>query len=354
MDKDIERALPWVVSVALFMKMLDTTIMNTSLPSIAVDFNESPLEMQSVVVSYLLTLALFMPISGWIADRFGVRNVFIFANIVFMIGSLLSAISGSVTELVLARIVQGFGGAFLAPVGRLAIIKVFPRSRLTEMLSFISIPALMGPLVGPAVGGFLSQYASWHWIFLINIPAGIFASLAAVKYMPSLKVEGLARFDWTGFALVGFSLICGTLGLKTATGFYIPSIYAMPLVLASFILLIWYVVHAKRVKFPLFDLKVFKIRSFSVGIVGNIFARLASGTMPYMTPLLLQVGLGYSPFYAGLLLIPSAIMSIFGKQLVTYLLKRVSYRLFLCTNTVLIGVFMMLYATVGHDTPLWL
>ncbi len=348
------KILPWIVAVSFFMQMLDTTIMNTALPSIAKDLNESPLGMQSVVICYMLTVAFIMPVSGWVADRFGVRNVFIFANAVFVLGSLLSALSPTLMALVLSRIVQGIGGAFLMPVGRLAVLKVFPRSQLTDVLSFISVPALMGPLIGPTLGGFLAQYASWHWIFLINIPVGIVACLASMRYMPALKVSGLARFDWSGFLLIGAAILSGTLGIEASTDLHLPLAYTLPLVVFSLAMLALYVFHAHRAPFPLFDLKVFKIRSFSVGILGNIFARLASGVMPFMTPLLLQVGLGFTPSKAGLLLMPAALMSIAGKKLVSPLLKRMGFRLFLCINTLLVGVLLSLYSTITAETPVWL
>ena len=352
-DAKTAKILPWVIAISFFMQMLDTTIMNTALPSIAKDLEESPLNMQSVIISYMLTVAFFMPISGWLADRFGIRNVFVMANLVFILGSALSAGATSLLSLVLARVIQGIGGAFMMPVGRLTVMRLYPRSELVRVLSFISIPALVGPMLGPTVGGLLTQYASWHWIFLINIPVGFFAVVAIWRFIPNVKMDGLASFDFPGFALIGLAVLSGTVGMEVFANMHLPLMWVSPLLLFALLMLLFYVFYAKGAESPIFDLKVLKIRSYTVGILGNIFARFSSGVMPFMTPLLLQVGLGYTPFAAGLMMMPTALMSIFGKGLVNKLLKIVSFRTFLSINTVVIGVNMGLFALIGHDTPVW-
>jgi EmrB/QacA subfamily drug resistance transporter len=333
--------------------MLDTTIMNTALPSIARDLGETPIGMQSVIICYMLSVAFFMPTSGWMADKFGIRKVFVFANLMFTLGSFLCALAPSLGALVVARIIQGAGGAFLMPVGRLIVMRVYPRSRLTEVLSFISMPALLGPLLGPTVGGFLAEYASWHWIFLINIPVGISAAIISSHLIPNLKMPDVGRFDTTGFIFVGVAVLSLTIAIESSTDLHLPIMYSLPTTALGLGALFAYITYARRAKSPLFNLGVFHVRSYSVGILGNIFARLASGAMPFMTPLLLQVALGYSPSQAGLLMMPTALMSIAGKRLVNKLLGVFGYRNFLVVNTILLGIMMSLFSLFNADTPLW-
>ena len=214
LDATTKRLLPWVVAIAFFMQTLDGTILNTALPTMAKDFGESPLRMQSIVIAYLLTVALFIPASGWLADRFGTRRVFIAAIVLFSLGSLLCALSPSLPWLTAARVVQGIGGALLLPVGRLTILRAFPRSELLKVLAFVTIPGLIGPLVGPPLGGWLVEVATWHWVFLINLPVGLLGVFAAVRYMPDLRGAVSQKFDWPGFVLFSLGLVAVTLGLQ--------------------------------------------------------------------------------------------------------------------------------------------
>ncbi|MDR2870640.1 MAG: MFS transporter [Deferribacteraceae bacterium] len=351
-SSDTEKVLPWVIAISFFMQMLGTTILNTALPSIAVSLGEDLLSMRTVVICFMLTVATVMPLSGWVADRFGVKNIFIFANSVFVLGSLLCALSSSLNGLIIARIIQGIGGAFLMPVGRIAVMRVYPKEKLTDILSFISMPALIGPLVGPTLGGVLVQFASWPLIFIINIPVGILAVVFTWKFMPTLKVAGLPRFDFIGFLMIAIAVLSSSLGIDASTEFGMPIYETLPLIILAAGLLVAYTIYAKRVKYPLFALGVFKIRSFTVGILGNICARMASGAMPFMTPLLLQVGLGFTPFHAGMLMMPMALMAIFAKQFVPRIIKKAGHRRFLTINTILLGCLMTTFAFMSPNTPL--
>ena len=295
LDPATKRLLPWVVAIAFFMQTLDGTILNTTLPTMARDLGESPLRMQSVVIAYMLTVALFIPASGWLADRFGTRRAFLSAIVLFSLGSLLCALSPSLPWLTAARVLQGIGGALLLPVGRLTILRAFPRSELLKVLSFVTIPGLVGPLVGPPLGGWIVEVASWHWVFLINLPVGVLGVFASLRYMPDLRGAIDQRFDWPGFVMFSLGLVLVTLGLQGLGEHAISAPLSILLVMGGLAAMAAYWVHAARTDKPLFSLTLFQIPTFSVGILGNLFARLGSGAMPFLTPLFLQVGLGYSP-----------------------------------------------------------
>jgi EmrB/QacA subfamily drug resistance transporter len=347
------RIIPWIVAIAFFMQMLDTSVLNTALPSIARSLGESPLNLHWAVIAYVLAVAVLMPVSGWLADRFGVRKVLFSAIVVFAAGSVLCATSRSLGFLIFARAAQGVGGAFMMPVGRLIILRSYPRRQLVQVLSFVSIPALIGPLMGPALGGFLVEYASWHWIFLINVPVGAVGCLAVLRYIPDLRGTVRARFDLPGFLLFGAAMLLASFALDGAGQKQFSNPLLGGLGGGGALCFALYVLHARRYAQPLFSLALFKIRSFSVGIAGNIFARLAGGGMPYLTPLLLQVLLGYSPFKAGLVMVPMTVMAIFSKALATRLLNRFSYRRVLFVNTALLGCLIASYSFLAAGTPLW-
>jgi EmrB/QacA subfamily drug resistance transporter len=340
----------WLVAMAVFMQMLDTTIVNTALPSMAADLGESPLRMQAVIVSYALTVAMLIPASGWLADRLGTRRVFVAAIVLFTLGSLACAASQTLPQLVVSRVLQGLGGAMLLPVGRLTVLRVVPRQEFLAAMSFVTLPGLIGPLVGPTLGGWLSQTVSWHWIFLINVPLGIVGGIAAMRLMPDLR-EPVARFDLLGYVLLAFAMVTVSLSLD-ALADRRPH-HAVVLVLLVFGLagLVAYWLHAARSARPLFPLALFKVHTFGVGLLGNLFSRVGSGGMPYLIPLLLQVAMGYSPMRAGIMMIPTAIAGMFSKRIVVPLVHGLGYRRVLVGNTVLVGLAMASFALVRAETP---
>ncbi len=352
-DKQTPSAvLPWIVAVGFFMQMLDGTILNTALPGMAEKFGVAPLKMQAVVISYLLTTALVIPACGWVADRFGPKRVFIVAVFIFTLGSLLCALSPSLNFLVATRVVQGLGGAMMVPTGRLIAIRSYPRSQMVRVLSFITIPGLIGPLLGPTAGGFLVQYASWHWIFLINVPVGVLGGLLALKYMPSLPADpGSKRFDSLGFILFGGAMVLISIAMEGLGELHLPKVQATLLCVVGLGLLGLYWLRANRVDAPLFTPALFRTRAFAVGILGNLFSRLGSGAMPFLLPLFFQLVLGFSPFKSGMTMIPSALASFAGKSLVPGLLKRFGFRVFLVVNTLAIGLMIASFALLGHGTP---
>ena len=351
LDPTTKRLLPWVVAIAFFMQTLDGTILNTTLPTMAKDLGESPLRMQSVVIAYMLTVALFIPASGWLADRFGTRRAFLTAIVLFSLGSLLCALSPSLPWLIASRVIQGVGGAMLLPVGRLAILRAYPRSELLKVLSFVTIPGLVGPLVGPPLGGWLVEVATWHWVFLINLPVGVLGAIAALRYMPDLRSANGQRFDWSGFVMFSLGLAMVTLGLQGLGEHWVGAPLSIMLAMGGLAAMTAYWVHAARTERALFSLTLFQIPTFSIGVLGNLFARLGGGAMPFLTPLFLQLGLGYSPSLAGLTMVPSVVGAMLIKFFAEPVIKRFGYRHVLVLNTLLLGGFIGGFALVDRNTP---
>lgn len=351
LDERTAKLLPWIVAVGFFMQSLDGTILNTALPSMARDLMEDPLRMQSVVIAYMLTVALLIPASGWIADRFGAKRIYFGAIMLFSVGSLLCALSSSLSMLVVSRILQGLGGALMMPVGRLIVLRVYPRSELVRIMSFITLPGLLGPLLGPTLGGWMVQYASWHWIFLLNLPVGVLGCYAVHKFMPDLQASLYKRFDGVGFALFGASMVLITIALEGLGELHLPHMRVMLLLFGGFACLAAYWLRAGKIDNPLFPPSLFRTRTFAVGIIGNLFARLGSGALPFLMPLLLQIALGYTPAEAGMSMIPLALSAMVAKSVARPLIERLGYRTILTANTVLLGTLLASLALVNTTTP---
>jgi EmrB/QacA subfamily drug resistance transporter len=347
-----KRLLPWLVAVAFFMESLDTTILNTAVPAISEALKVAPLSMKSVLASYTLSLAVFIPISGWMADRFGTRRVFAAAIGLFTLGSFLCGISSNIHLLVACRILQGCGGAMMVPVGRLTLVRTFAKSELIRAMSFVAIPALVGPMLGPIAGGLIVGYLHWRFIFFVNIPIGLIGLLMVYLHLPDyrekthpLDIVGLILFG-SGIALLSYVLeIFGEHTLSTAE--------ILGLLAVSLSLIGGYLFHAREIEFPLLRLSLFRIRTFSAAVSGSFFTRLGIGGVPFLLPLLYQVGLGFTPIQSGLLIMPQALASMSTKFLLPKILSRLGYRVVLISNTVILGLLLLLFATIGLDTPVW-
>lgn len=351
-DLKVKSYLPWVVAIALFMEQLDATILNTAIPSMAASLQVTPLSLKAAVTSYILSLAVGIPVSGWIADRFGTRRVFGFAVAIFTGASVLSGLAVSVPMLVATRILQGIGAAMMMPVGRLAIIRTFPKNELLTAMNFVIIPALIGPLLGPTVGGLIVHWLSWRVIFFINVPVGIIALLLVYRHMPDyygdeerpLDVVGLVLFG-TGTALLSWLLeIFGEHRIDIASESVLFAI--------SLILLVAYGWHSQHTPYPLLRLNLFQIRTFRVSIVGGFVTRLGIGGLPFLLPLLYQLGLGLPAWQSGLLMMPAAAAAMGMKLIARHLLRQFGYRKILITNTFMIGVTISLFSCVSPATPL--
>nr|WP_321241499.1 multidrug transporter subunit MdtD [uncultured Tolumonas sp.] len=345
-----KRILPWLAAVGFFMQALDGTILNTALPTIATDFQVSPLQMQAAIISYMLTVAMLIPASGWLADRFGTRHVFLFSIVLFSAGSLFCAESTSLTQLVIARIIQGVGGALLVPVGRLAILRVFPKEEFLRAMSMVVIPGLIGPLIGPLLGGLLVQHTSWPWIFLINLPIGLVGCILAFFFMPNIR-EITAPFDWKGYLCFSSGIVLLSIAIQRLGEAGASLVAFLALALPGLFALYAYFWHSQRHPHALFSRTLFKNPSFRIGIIGNLIARLGSGALPFLTPLFLQVALGFSPTHAGLTMMPIALGAMSTKLLANRVVLRFGYRPVLMTNTLLLGALITGFATVNHATP---
>ncbi|MWN32354.1 MULTISPECIES: DHA2 family efflux MFS transporter permease subunit [unclassified Gilliamella] len=346
----VYRILPWIAAFAFFMQSLDTSILNTALPTMARDLNESPLNMQSAVISYALTLALFIPVSGFLSDKFGTRNIFVMAVSLFTLGSLLCALSNSLIFLDISRVIQGIGGSMMVPISRLVLIKSFKRSDFLAALNTATIPGLIGPVLGPVLGGYLVDVVSWHWVFFINLPIGILGVIISWKYMPNLKGQHMP-FDLFGFIFIVISFISATLSVEILSQ---DQTYPVPLLLAIICLLflLIYRRYARKKHNPLFPLSLFKIRTFKIGIIGNLVCRLGISGVPFLIPLLLQIGFGYSAIFAGIMLVPMAIASLCTRIFIPRILARLGYRFVLITNTILAGIMIVLMSQLNLSTPL--
>ncbi|WP_306716728.1 DHA2 family efflux MFS transporter permease subunit [Burkholderia dolosa] len=339
-------ALLWIVAAAFFMQSLDTTIVNTALPSIARSLHASPLAMQPVVVVYTLTMAMLTPASGWLADRFGTRRVFSAAILVFVLASIGCAASDTLAQLVVARAVQGIGGSMLLPIGRLAVLRRVPGEQYVAAIAFVSIAAQLGPIVGPTLGGWLTQAISWHWVFIVNVPVGAIGFVAVQRYLPHDGATRASPFDFIGCALL--SIAMAALSLATDPPMRAHRVeWAAALAALGVTSALAYLPHARRRAQPLFRLALFREPNFGAGLLGNLLCRIGTSSVPFMLPLLMQVQLGYTPLQSGMMLLPAAIAGVVAKRWIAPLVKRFGYAAFLVVNTAVVGSAIAGFALVS-------
>jgi EmrB/QacA subfamily drug resistance transporter len=348
-----KRLLPWLVAVAFFMEALDTTILNTAVPVVSQALGVAPLSMKSVLASYTLSLAVFIPISGWMADRFGTRRVFTTAIGLFTLGSVLCGVSSNIHVLVACRVLQGCGGAMMVPVGRLTLVRTFARSELIRAMSFVAIPGLIGPMLGPVVGGLIVGYLNWRFIFFANLPVGIAGLILVYLYLPDYREENPKPLDVVGLILFGSGVALLSYVLEIFGDHTLTLGEMLGLLALSVALLVGYGLHARQIAFPLLQMTLFRIRTFSAAVSGSFFTRLGIGGVPFLLPLLYQVGLGFSPVQSGLLIMPQALAAMSMKFFMPKILERLGYRSVLNWNTVILGLLLMLFSTVGLATPVW-
>jgi EmrB/QacA subfamily drug resistance transporter len=351
-DTAVKRFLPWVVATALFMEQLDSTIINTAVPSMALSLGVTPLSLKAVVTSYILSLAVCIPVSGWMADRFGTRRVFSAAVAIFTFASVLCGLSQSVPMLVAARILQGMGAAMMMPVGRLTIVRTFPKSELLRAMNFVIIPALIGPLLGPAIGGLIVHVTSWRVIFFVNVPVGLAAQWLIHRHMPDYRGDAQRPLDVVGMVLFGAGTALLSWLLEIFGEHKLDATSSGVLLLLALCLLATYIWHAGRTESPLLRLALFRVRTFRVSVVGGFVTRLGLGGLPFLLPLLYQLGLGLPAWQSGLLMMPAAAGAMGMKLMAARLLRRFGYRQVLIVNTLLIGMTISLFATVSASTPL--
>ena len=346
--------VPLIVACALFMENLDSTVIATAQPQIARSLGEDPLRLNLAITSYLLSLAVFIPLSGWVADRYGARSVFRAAILTFTLGSACCGIANTLSELVAARVLQGLGGAMMVPVGRLVMLRTVPKSELVRAMSYLTVPALLGPVLGPPVGGFIVTYSSWRWIFYINLPIGVLGMLLASLFIENVKESGNWPLDLRGFALAGLGLSGLMFGFATAGRGLLPMPVVAALLVVGALSIALYVLHTRVHAYPIIDLTLLRIPTFSAAIVGGALFRIGIGALPFLLPLMLQLGFGLTPLASGLLTFASAAGAMTMKMTAAPIIRRFGFRRVLIGNAVISSVFVMSYSVFTPGTPHWL
>jgi len=350
----IKQILPWLVAVSFFMESLDTTILNTAVPTIAEALGVVPLSMKAALTSYTISLAVFIPISGWVADRYGTRLVFGSAIGIFTLGSVLCGISTNMPILIASRIIQGCGGAMMVPVGRLTLVRTFARNEIIRAIAFVSMPGLIGPLIGPLFGGLIVHYLHWRMIFFVNVPIGLTGLLLVLKLLPDYKSEEKTPLDFVGLILFAsgiglLSYVLEIFGEHTLGSYEIPA-----LLIVSISLLLAYWRYSLKLDKPLLNLKLFKIKTFITSVVGGLITRIGIGGISFLLPLLYQVGLGFTPIQSGLLVMPQPIAALSLKMTMPWALARFGYRKVLIANTIILAGIIFLFARIDINTSIYL
>jgi EmrB/QacA subfamily drug resistance transporter len=346
--------LPLIVACALFMENTDSTVIATSLPMIAQSLGEDPIALKLALTSYLVSLAVFIPISGWMADKFGARTIFRAALGVFMFGSVLCAMSNSLGAFVGARFIQGMGGAMMVPVGRLVILRSVEKSQIVSALAYLTIPALVGPVVGPPLGGFITTYFDWRWIFFINIPIGLVGMVLASLFFEDIREEDVAPLDIKGFILSAFGFASLMLGLATGGRHLVPEAVSYGAIAAGVAALWAYLAHARTVKHPVLNLGLLRIPTYRIGVVGGSVFRTGIGAIPFLLPLMLQLGFGYDPLHSGLITFAAAAGALIMKTLAKTILSRYGFRNVLTFNALVGAAFLAGSGLFTPTTPQWL
>ncbi|WP_370642928.1 DHA2 family efflux MFS transporter permease subunit [Bordetella sp. LUAb4] len=348
------RMIPFIVGCALFMQMLDATVVATALPAMAASLGSTPVRLNVAITSYLLAAAVFVPISGWAADRFGARRVFIAAIVLFTLSSVTCAISQDLSQLVLSRIAQGMAGAMMVPVGRIILLRLVPKEDLLKAMSFLSIPALLGPVIGPPLGGFLVTYASWHWIFLINVPMGVFGIALTLRYIKEVRDADPPKLDWLGFFLSAICLATMVTGFEAVGRDVMSNTELLSLIGIGLACGFWYVRHARKIDYPIIDLSLMRIPTFAISTLAGNLCRFTVGATPFLLAMLLQIGFGLSPFSAGMITFAGAAGALAMKFVATPIVRRFGFRRVLTINSLLTGLFIVACALFSPSTPGWL
>ncbi|HEY0106652.1 MAG TPA: DHA2 family efflux MFS transporter permease subunit [Rhizomicrobium sp.] len=346
--------IPLVVAAAFFMEQLDSTIITTAVPDIARSLHVTSVQMSLAVAAYVLAVAVFIPVSGWFADRFGARRVFVLALAVFTLGSILCGLAQSFAMLVAMRIVQGLGGAMMTPVGRLILLRSFPRSELMTAMTYVTLPAILGPVIGPLLGGILTTYLSWHWIFYVNVPFGLVGMLLASRYVENVRDPAVRGFDFPGFLMIGGGLGLFQFGMENVSRPIISPVTIALTIGAAMVLLVGFGFYARRAAAPAIDLSLFQLRSFRIGTLAGGLCRIGMNGVPFLLPLMLQVGFGLSPVASGSITFVGSIGAVFIRSLLAPVLRRHGFRLVLAGSAIAGSIVLAGFALIGPQTPHWI
>lgn len=346
--------IPMIIGTAFFMQTLDSTVISNALPTMARSLHEDPVTLNLAITAYLLAVAVFLPISAWVADRFGAKRVFRAAIVGFALSSLLCGLTHTLPMLVGARMLQGAAGALMMPVGRLVLLRSVPKSELVQAMSWLTMPALLGPILGPPLGGFIVTFFSWRWIFYINIPMGVLGVVLTTLYIPDIREEVSEKLDVRGFILTGFGLAGLVYGFDNLGHSALPPIVVAAMLVGGLLCGALYVLHARRTEHPILDLSLLRIRTFAASTIGGLFSRLVVGASPFLLALLLQVGFGLSAFATGLLTFSAAAGALAMKATARPIIARFGFKRVLVANTLIVAASSAGYALFRPDTPHWL
>ena len=353
-ERSAIKMIPFIVGCAMFMQMLDATVVATAIPAMAVALNTTPISMNVAITSYLLALAVFVPISGWAGERYGARRVFIAAIVVFSLASMACAMAQTLQHLVIARVFQGLAGAMMVPVGRIILLQRTPKQDLLKAMSFLAMPALLGPIMGPPLGGFLVTYASWHWIFLINIPVGALGISLTLKYIRADLPTHAQPLDWVGFLLSGIALAALVWGFESTGNTRASLSQTLGLLGTGLLCGILYIWHASRHPHPIIDLSLLRIPSFAISVLGGKLCRFMVGATPFLLAILLQVAFNMSAFAAGMISFTSAAGALVMKFIARRIIEAFGYKRVLTMNALIAGSFVAMCAFFQSTTPFWL
>jgi len=333
------------------MEQLDGTVLATALPAMALDLHEDPVSLKLALTSYLLSLAVFIPLSGWVADKFGARQVFRAAIMIFMLGSILCGLSNSLATIVAARSVQGLGGAMMTPVGRLVLLRSAPRHELVRAMAWLAIPALIGPIIGPPLGGFLVTYFNWRYIFWINTPIGLLGVALASYFIPDLKERDMRPLDMIGAIYLGVGLSCLVFGFTIlGRGLAPPRVDALTILMGA-VFLGAYIKHARRTAYPILDLTLLRIPTFHAAIYGGFLFRIGVGATPFLIPLLLQRGFNLTAAQSGWITFVGAAGAIIMKITAQPILNKFGFRRVLIVNALISSSFIFITSYFTAATP---
>jgi EmrB/QacA subfamily drug resistance transporter len=344
--------IPLIVACSLFMETLDSTIIATALPTIARSLDEDPLRLNLAITCYLLSLSIFIPLSGWMADKFGARTVFRAAIGVFMLGSIACGLSDTLWEFVVARMIQGMGGAMMSPVGRFVMLRSVEKSELMRAMIIVTTPAMLGPVFGPPLGGLIVTYFSWRWIFYINVPMALLGMLLVTLFVENLREDNVRPLDLPGFLLTGVGLSGLVFGFEIAGRGGLPIATVTTMIVIGVLCLAVYVWHAQRTAFPVIDLNLLKIPTFRISVSGGTLTRMGIGALPFLLPIMLQLGFGYSPIASGLVTFASAAGALSMRVTAVRIIRRFGYRRTLVFNAVLTSALLAVNALWRPETPL--
>jgi EmrB/QacA subfamily drug resistance transporter len=350
-DARSSRIAATIVAMAFFMEGLDSSILSTSLPQMALGFHVDAPAMSAAITSYLVSLAIFIPISGWVADRFGARLVFCSAIALFSVGSLLCGFSHTLTQLIVSRIVQGCGGAMMTPVGRLILTRIFPKNELLRAMSYFMLPGTLGPTVGPLVGGFMTTYFTWRWNFFINVPLGGVGIALALRFVPQIRMPRPTRFDVAGFILVAVGLALAQFALENLGRHTLPARVELATIVAAGVVIIVYYLHSRRRADPVLDLRMFRSRTFSVAVLAGGIVRGCMATVPFLLPLLLQLGFGLTPLQSGALTFLNTAGKVSMRAWTSHWLRRFGFRNVFLASVAASSTLIAGLASFGLSTP---